>query len=64
MCPMSRSRRPLSYATSPRSDSRAGARIVALSTWTEILAYFEQGSHGIIAGDGSEEMYKNICPGT
>jgi iron complex transport system substrate-binding protein len=35
-----------------------------LSTWTEILACFEQGSPGGIAGYSSEKMYKNICPGT
>jgi uncharacterized membrane protein len=35
-----------------------------LSTRSEILACFEQGSPGGIARDCSEKMYKNICPGT
>src|SRR6266478_2618911 len=35
-----------------------------LSTWTEILVCFKQGSPVGIAWDGSGKMYKNICPCT
>jgi len=35
-----------------------------LSTWTEILVCFKQGSPVGIAWDGSGKMYKNICPYT
>jgi DNA gyrase inhibitor GyrI len=38
--------------------------IQELSTWTEILACFEQLSPFGIAWDDREKMYKNICPGT
>ena len=38
--------------------------VVVLSTWTEILVCFKQGSPVGIAWDGSGKMYKNICPGT
>ena len=35
-----------------------------LSTWTEILACFEQGIPVGSTWDSSGKMYKNICPGT